>query len=97
MCGTVVPMRAHRTPGPYGQALASDIRDKRRAALLTQAQLADLLNAEGSSIDRATISRWESGRRRPSLANLALLVSVLGVSEEIVRLAVNEPTVEAAA
>lgn len=83
-------------PGPFTKALGGEIRRKRRESFLTQQQLADLLNETSAdlAIDRASISRWESAKRRPSLGHLEVLVRVLGVSEEIARLAVNEKITE---
>lgn len=84
--------------GPYAQALAAEIRRRRAEEFLTQAQLATMLNEHDANlaVDRTSISRWESGARRPAYRHLSALVDVLGVNEEIARRAVAE-RVEAAA
>jgi transcriptional regulator with XRE-family HTH domain len=55
------------------------IRELRRAAGLTQAQLARQLPG---LLEANQISRWERGRMYPSWANVEALAVVLGVTEE---------------
>lgn len=62
------------------------IADLRRAAGMTQKQVADRLHVT----DRA-VSKWERGVADPSTANLLALARLYGVSpEELLRNAQNE-------
>lgn len=86
------------TRGPYATALAAEIKRCRAERFWTQEQLAAALNdhGDGLAITRASISRWESGLRRPAWRHLSALVDVLGVSEDLARRAASE-RMEAAA
>lgn len=60
-----------RSPGPGNL----DIRSRRRELGLTQAQLAQLLG-----VDRTTVIRWERTRRVPSIQLSRRLAEVLGLN-----------------
>ena len=64
-----------------GTGIGGLIRDLRAAHGWSQARLADLLcrRADHATLSREDISRWESGRRRPSPFWLRHLASVLDV------------------
>ena len=51
-----------------------ELRERRG---LTQAQIADQLN-----VDKSSVSKWESGTADPSTSNLLALAKLFGVSAE---------------
>lgn len=57
------------------QAVSATLRAERAAARLTQTEL-----AERSGLGYQTVMRLEKGERSPSVAQLAALCSVLGLS-----------------
>lgn len=48
------------------------LKEKRRAALMTQAQL-----AEKVGVNAITVNHWERGRKRPSLKHVQTLQTLL--------------------
>ncbi len=59
-------------------ALAEWIRHHRRAAAISQEQLAMRLTRMGSAVSRSTLSRWEQGRAAPPGDVVPLLAQALG-------------------
>lgn len=56
----------------HQQRLAELIREGRKAAELTQVQLAEALD-----LKQSTISEWEAGKFVPTVSNLLRLASIL--------------------
>jgi transcriptional regulator with XRE-family HTH domain len=52
----------------------------RRRARMNQTTLARLMGEVGKKTDQTTLSQFESGRRRPSLAHLLAIARVLNVT-----------------
>ncbi len=66
---------------PEGRStIGAAIRAARRAAGLTQAQL-----AEAISVERATVTKWENGKHAPSDGNLQDVARALAMSVESLR------------
>lgn len=67
--------RVPSQPTPHGQAFAELIRDARKAAGITQVELADR-----AGLARTTIARWESGAAdRPGSEEVRIACRMLGI------------------
>lgn len=77
------------TPASASQGFAVQLRKARKAAGMTQTDL-----AAATGLTRSMISLFESGDRKPSFDNLRLLVYALNVSADVLleRARIQGPT-----
>ena len=68
----------------WKRELGHQLRDARKAARLTQGQLATRLN-----VSRQMICRYEAGRDAPAVEVLALAATTLGVEFQVLGLRIN--------
>jgi transcriptional regulator with XRE-family HTH domain len=64
---------------PYSKVFANNLRHFRRAAGLTQAQLAEHIRLHGRKPSRSYITQLESGRIDPRLSTVRAIARVLNV------------------
>lgn len=64
-----------QAPHQIGATVGANIRSARKAANLTQRQLAQRVN----DVDPLAVSRWERGESRPNDMNFAALAATFGV------------------
>jgi SOS-response transcriptional repressor LexA len=68
---------AHKTPGADYSTIGQRIRRARKAAELTQAQVAD-----GLGVSRVSVTQWESGTTTPEREHVRRLAALLNTTPE---------------
>lgn len=65
----------------YKANFRKNLKRLRKADLMSQGELATLLNDRyGTSVNRATVSKWETGSQTPGVKTVAALADFFGVS-----------------
>lgn len=73
-------MKKNSDQEQFQQALGKVIRKYRKAAGMTQDQLAEAIGSESENDRRSYISKLESGKRNPSTSVLAAIASALHIT-----------------